>query len=239
VTIRFSMATAAAVGLGVMVSALVAARAGDGADSPQAAADPAADLADVYAWMSRDGKKLNLVMTVWPDAPASAALSERVQYVLHVRSGPRPRKTLEEVLILCQTASSELECWVGDTGLHVRGDASNRAGLATSDGRLRVFTGVTDDPFFWNRVGFERFVQQVMDWKPVLATQEDAAGCPVYTQPQSDMAWSLLRHGADHSPPKNDYAGQRVLSLVVQVDAAVVTGGGPMLGVYASTRRRP
>jgi hypothetical protein len=234
-----SLTTAATLGLGALVLALPAARGSDRADGPRATADPAADLADLYAWMSLDGKKLNLVMTLWPDAPASAALSPRVQYVLHVRSGPAMRRTAAEIPILCQTAGAELECWVGKTGLHVRGDASSRSGLASSDGRLRVFAGVSDDPFFFNRVGFERYVQYAIGLIGTFAAQLDGAGCPVYTQEQSDVAWYLLSRGADDHPPRNDFAGQRVLALVVQVDAAVVTPGGPILGVWASTRSRP
>jgi hypothetical protein len=222
-----------------MAFAMPSARATDGADGPQASADPAADLAGLYAWMSRDGKKLNLVMTVWPDAPASAALSDRVQYVLHVRSGPTMRRTEAEVPILCQTAGSELECWAGKTGLKVRGDASRRSGLASADGRLRVFAGVSDNPLFWNRIGFERFVELAIGWKEALSGQEDGAQCGVFTQEQSDWAWYVLGRSADDHAPRNDFAGQNVLALVVQVDASVVTAGGPIVGVWASTRRRP
>ncbi len=235
----FSIPSAAALGLGALLFAVPEARGADGADGPQATAEPDADVADVYAWMSRDGKKLNLVMTVWPDAPASAALSPRVQYVLHVRSGPAMRKTSAEIPILCQTAGAELECWVGKTGLHVKGDASNRAGLASGDGRLRVFAGVSDDPFFFNRAGFERYVQTAIGWNDAFDAVRDGAGCPVYTPQQSDTAWYILGRGADDHPPRNDHAGQRVLALVVQIDAAVVTTGGPIVGVWASTRRRP
>ena len=231
--------TAAAFGLGVLALAMPSARATDGHDGPQASADPAADLSDLYAWMSRDGKKLNLVMTVWPDAPASAALSPRVQYVLHVRSGPAMRRVEADIPILCQTAGSDLECWVGNTGLKVRGDASKRSGLASSDGRLRVFAGLSDNPLFWNRIGFQRFVDLAIGWKEALAGQEDGAQCGVFTQQQSDLAWYVLGRSADDHAPRNDFAGQRVLALVVQVDAAVVTPGGPIVGVYASTRRRP
>jgi hypothetical protein len=229
---------AAALGLGVLVGAAAPARAADDADGPRATAEPAADLADLYAWMSPDARKLNLVVTVWPGAPPSAALSPRVQYVVHVRSGERMRKVTNEIPILCQTAGAELECWVGDTGLYVRGDASRREGLATRDGRLRVFAGLSDDPFFWNRVGFDRMVEAIRGWGIELPPLQDGADCPVMTQEQSDMAWYLLGRGQDDHPPRNDYAGQNVIALVVQVDASVLTRGGPILGVWASTRRR-
>jgi hypothetical protein len=234
-----SLTTAAGLGLSLLVLALPRAWGADAADGPRATGEPAADLADLYAWLSPDAKKLNLVVTVWPAAPESAALSPHVQYVLHVRSGSAIRRMSREIPILCQTAGAELECWVGDTGWHVRGDASRREGLATSDGRLRVFAGLRDDPFFFNRGGFERFVETVVSWRDALAPLRDGAGCPTMSQEQSDTAWYLLQRGRDEGPPQNDHAGQRVVALVVQIDAALVATGGPILGVWASTRRRP
>ena len=225
--------------IGLLVFAAPRAWGADGADGPRATAEPAADLGDLYAWLSPDAKKLNLVVTVWPAAPESAALSPHVQYVVHVRSGPAIRKTSKEIPILCQTADAGLECWVGDTGWHVRGDASKREGLASSDGRVRVFAGLRDDPFFFNRVGFERFVERVKSWRDDLAPRRDGAGCTEFSQVQSDTAWYLLQRGVDDNPPINDYAGQRVIAIAIEIDAAIVSPGGPILGVWASTRRRP
>ena len=57
----FALATAVALGAGLVGSV----DAADHGDSPRAAADPAADIADLYAWMDADdGEKLNLVMTL-------------------------------------------------------------------------------------------------------------------------------------------------------------------------------
>ena len=230
---------AAAVGLGALVLEPRMARGADDADGPQAAADPAADLENLYAWMSRDAKKLNVVVTLWPSAPESAALSPKVQYVVNVRSGPAMRRMTADLRIVCQTAGSELECTVGDTGVSVRGDASKREGIVSRDGKLRVFAGLADDPFFFNRQGFERFVETVHTWENDLAPLRDGAGCAVMTQFQSDTSWDILLRDGSDAPGKNDYAGKRVIAIVLQLDAALVARGGPILGLWASTRRRP
>ena len=47
----------------VMVSA-GAVRASDHLDTPTMAMNPRADIGDLYAWSSPDGKQLNLIMTV-------------------------------------------------------------------------------------------------------------------------------------------------------------------------------
>src|SRR6185295_19277441 len=51
------------------IGALLAAQprmasASDHLDTPTVIADPAADIADLFAWTSTDGRRLNLVMTV-------------------------------------------------------------------------------------------------------------------------------------------------------------------------------
>ncbi|TMA23646.1 MAG: DUF4331 domain-containing protein, partial [Deltaproteobacteria bacterium] len=48
-------------------------------------------------------------------------------------------------------AAQKLSCWAGNE--YVSGDASNPAGLASGSGKLRVFAGLRDDPFFFNLHG--------------------------------------------------------------------------------------
>src|ERR1700694_3663044 len=59
--------------------------ASDHLDTPAVIADPRADIADVYAWTSPNGKQLNLVMTI-----VGHTFSDKLQYVLHIDSGKRP-----------------------------------------------------------------------------------------------------------------------------------------------------
>ena len=63
-----------------------AALAADHLDAPGTQADPAADINDLYAWMSADGSALNLVMTVFPAATDTSMFSDSVQYVFHLNS---------------------------------------------------------------------------------------------------------------------------------------------------------
>ena len=59
----------------------VTARASDHLDSPATVANPRADIADVYAWTSPEGGRLNLVTAI-----QSHTFSDRVDYVVHERS---------------------------------------------------------------------------------------------------------------------------------------------------------
>ncbi len=51
--------------------------ASDHLDTPTVIADPAADIGDIFAWTSSDGRRLNLVMDI-----VAHQFSDRLQYVL-------------------------------------------------------------------------------------------------------------------------------------------------------------
>src|SRR5580704_12048618 len=103
---------------------LHAAYASDHMDTPTVIADPAADIGDIFAWTSSDGRRLNLVMDI-----VAHQFSDRLQYVLHVDSGKKFGKTTTTTLIVCRfDAGSAAECWVGDVD-YVHGDASNITGI--------------------------------------------------------------------------------------------------------------
>src|SRR5262252_5542093 len=57
--------------------------AADHLDGPAASADPAADITDVFAWMSSDAKTAYMIMNVVPLATTSSKFSTAVQYVFH------------------------------------------------------------------------------------------------------------------------------------------------------------
>src|SRR5688572_12025418 len=60
--------------------------AADHRDGPATTADPASDINDVFAWMSADGAKVYLVMTVFPAATSAARFSDKTLYVFHTSS---------------------------------------------------------------------------------------------------------------------------------------------------------
>src|SRR4029434_816549 len=82
--------------------------ASDHLDTPTLIADPAADIGDMFAWTSSDGRRLNLVMDV-----VAHQFSDRLEYVFHVDSGERFGKTTATTLIVCRfDVVNRVECWV-------------------------------------------------------------------------------------------------------------------------------
>jgi hypothetical protein len=205
--------------------------AADHIDAPAATAEPTADITDVYAWMTEDAEKLNLVMNVHHMAGEDAAFSDAVTYVLHVGSGTAYGEEQETMEIVCQFYDkNKLECWAGDE--YVVGDASDPDGLESDGGMMRVFAGRRDDPFFFELVGFKETVKLVVDAAPDLTFTD---GCPAVDEETSAALVDQLQHGVDGAEASNTFEGSSVLSLVIQVDKALVTGGGPIVGVWGST----
>ena len=65
---------------GVLFAGFAAmAHASDHFDSPATVANPQADIGDVYAWISPEGRRLNLAMTI-----QGHTFSDKVQYAIHI-----------------------------------------------------------------------------------------------------------------------------------------------------------
>src|SRR5258707_4421681 len=132
----------------VFTSGTGIANASDHLDTATVIADPAADIGDLYAWTSSDGRRLNLVMDI-----VAHRFSDQLQYVFHVDSGERFGKTTASTSIVCRfDAAQALECWAGDSD-YVRGDASKVAGLQGRNRRVRAFAGLGAGPVFQHRKG--------------------------------------------------------------------------------------
>lgn len=211
-------------------------QAADHIDSNSVQADPTADITDVYAWMSSDASKLNLVLNVAPFATSTSAFSDAVQYAFHIQSSASYGGTPSaESLIICEfDAAGVIECWGG--GSYVTGDPSDTAGITSDDGVLKVFAGLRDDPFFFNLDGFNETVAIVVDAASALTFDED--GCPTIDEPTSDVLVTQLQSDADDEPATDDLAGSNVLSLVVQIDKTAVNSDGPILSVWGSTHMK-
>lgn len=118
--------------------------AADHLDTPTVIADPAADIGDMFAWTSSDGRRLNMVMTI-----VAHRFSDRLQYVFHVDSGARFGQTTAATSLVCRfDPAYAVECWAGDAD-YVRGDASALAGLEGQKGRFRVFAGPHTSVLRW------------------------------------------------------------------------------------------
>ncbi len=207
----------------------------DHIDSPAAVAESAADVTDLYAWMTPDASKLNLILDVSPFAGAQSQFSDAVQYVFHVNSSAGYGMAQRETLVICEfDAASQIACWVGNSD-YVQGDASAVAGITSTSGKVRAFAGLRDDPFFMEFTGFTTAVSTVIGAAPNLAF--DAAGCPGVDAATSGVLVGQLQAGANGAAASNTFAGSDVLSLVLQIDKDLVDGNGSVLSVWASTNR--
>lgn len=201
--------------------------ASDHLDSAAVVADPAADIGDLYVWMSPDAKRLNLAMTI-----VGQAFSERHTYSFHVDSGPRFGITQASVEITCRFDGATADCRAG-TFDRVRGAAGGPEGLAGAEGRMRVFAGARDDPFF-NNVRGTRDAYDAAGAVLRAGAAMDRAGCPAFGASVSQdilRRWRRTEGGA----AKNLLTGWTPAALVVSVDVDAVAAGGRMLAVWAET----
>jgi hypothetical protein len=203
------------------------------------AASSAADINDVYAWMSSSGEDLNLAMTVQPFAAAGATFSADTQYVFHVTSRASYGATaVEETRVICEFAgATSAECWIGDE-VYLSGDPSSEAGVSDAASRARLFAGQRNDPFYFNLDGFQATVALVKAAAAGLTF--DAAGCPAVDAGTS----AALRNQLQNDDPADaevddEFAGANIAAIVLTLDKTLVDRGGPILGVWASTHDKP
>jgi len=211
--------------------------AADHADGPAAKNDPSADITDVFAWMSADARKLYLVMDLVRNASTQSKFSDAVQYVFHTTSRAKfGDPASPEVDIICTfDAAQTVQCWAGHES-YVTGNASDSAGITSGDGKLRVFTGLRDDPFFFNLDGFKATGKAVAHAASSLTF--DAAGCPALDQATATALVTQLKTTPSGGPAVDNFAHFNVLALVVAVDKSVVTKNGPIVAVSGSTYRQ-
>ena len=218
-------------------------RAADHADGPRASADPAADITDVFAWTSPDARRVNLVMDLVRNATTASRFSDGVQYVFHTTSraafGAEPS---EEVDVVCVfNRAQRIRCWVGQdehARAQIAGHAGRTQGISSPDGRLRVFAGLREDPFFFNLAGFRETARIVTGAAAGLVF--DAAGCPALDGGTSAALVNQLQKAPGGGPAVDNFAHFNVLSIVVSLDKSLLTRQKrPILAVWGSTNRRP
>lgn len=205
-----------------------AARASDHLDTPSVIADPRADIGDIFAWTSSEGRRLNLVMTI-----VGHDFSDKIDYVFHVDSGPRFGKTRSTISIGCRfAAAGEVDCRAGSAD-QAKGDPRDPQGLRATKGRFRVFAGLRDDPFFNNvkgsREAFQHAAAALKTGTPV-----DTAGCPRFDAATSSSILDRWRH-VSGGPAADLLKGWTPASLVISVDLGLVNRGGKMLAVWGET----
>ena len=238
-------------GLAALLVANRTSEAADHLDGPAASANPMADINDVYTWMTSDGSKMNLAMTVSPGDDGSRHFGTSVQYVFHVTSIPSFGMAGTETKVICTFASdTSAQCWVGDKD-YVKGDPSATAGITSTDGKVRVFAGHRSDPFFFNLQGFRDAVAFV---------DANAGGLPKDSHFCPDLSVATAGNDADNlrimlgttgvarTPAQapcpagqlDCFAGLNVMAIVLQVDKTLLnSGANTITSVWASTHTTP
>ncbi len=217
-----------------VLSAASWAMAADHLDAPGAIADPTADITDLYTWT--DQTNVVFVLNVTPLAANPAAkFSDKVQYVIHTESSAKFGMPGELVdIIVTFDANQKASVWVGPKG-YVAGDASATTGLASADGKFKVFTGLRDDPFFFNLEGFKETVAIVNGAIAGGTLMLDPAGCPKLDAMTSGALVKQLKSAKGGGAPVDFFGGKNVLSIVLSVDKSLLNQGGKIMSAWAST----
>lgn len=204
-----------------------AATASDHLDAPTLIVDPASDIGDLYAWMSPDGQRLNLVMDI-----VGKQFSDWITYAFHVDSGPRFGKTRATTRIDCRfDVQGRVNCEAA--GDRAAGIADRPQGIESERHSFRVFAGLRDDPFA-NNVRGTRQAYQVAEQALKSGAGKDASGCPAFSPQVATAMLDRWRH-TDGGPAKNFLAGWKTGALVVSIDVHAVNRGGPLLAVWGGT----
>jgi Domain of unknown function (DUF4331) len=202
--------------------------------------EPTADITDLYAWMSPDTNKLNLILNVGHSVGAATSFSTAVSYAMHVTSMPSYGSAdIKTTQVICKSfVAGKIECWAGSE--YVTGNVGDT--LTSTSGKMKVFTGRRNDPFFFELVGFQETVKKVVAAAPSLTF--DTNGCPALDATTSGLLVKQLQSSGaiaastdNTKPAKDTFAGSNVLSIVVQLDKTLVNEKGNVIAVSSSTHR--
>jgi hypothetical protein len=220
----------------MMLCLFQSSRSADHVDGPAASADPAADITDVFAWMSPDAQRVFLIMSLTRNATTASRFSDSVQYVFHTTSrssfGTPPSP---EVALVCTFNQAQIiQCWAGNDA-YVTGDASNTNGIVSDDGKFRVFAGLRNDAFFFNLAGFRETSRIVAG--AAASLEFDPAGCPLLDAATSEALVTQLETAPGGGPAVNNFDKLNVLAIVIAIDKSLVTKNGSILSFWGSTNR--
>jgi hypothetical protein len=214
----------------LLLSAVFAATASasDHLDSPATVANPQADIADVYAWTSLDGKHLNLAMTV-----QGHTFSDKIEYALHVDSGKVFGHTSASTTIQCRfAAASAVTCQLGNAD-SASGDPTNPAGLLGRNHRFRVYAALRDDPFYNNIKGLLG-AYQTASTAIKNGAAVDVAGCARFDEATGNAIRDQMGH-TEAGVAQNFLYNWTVSAIVISVDLSAVSKGGKLLAVWGTT----
>lgn len=216
----------AASGLALLTAAVhQQATASDHLDTRTVIQDPRADIGDIYSWISTDGKRLNLVMTI-----VGSSFSPDLEYAFHIDSGTVFGTTTTTASIRCRMQSATLVDCKGADDFAI-GNASQSDGIESRGGHFRLFTGIRNDPFF-NNVKGSRDAYREAAAAIGQGAAKDGAGCWQFSPRTSRAILDKWRH-TDGGPAKDFLVGWTPASLVISVDLDEVAHGGPVLAIWA------
>jgi hypothetical protein len=259
---KLSLIAGGVAGLALATLLTTTSQAADHLDSASIT-NPMADINDVYTWMTTDGAKLNLVMTVSPGDPGTRTFGPSVQYVFHVTSkvGTTPAMTVAQPdtgatnnnVICTFVSNTDAQCWVvnGTTVKdYVHGDPSSAAGMTSASGKLKVHAGRHSDPFFFNLQGFRDTIKLVHDALAAGQLTTNAFGCVNGGVADVDATFAAARNklstlSTTPAAPCNMteidcFKPLNVMAIVVQVDKTLVNeGSNTILAIWGATHAAP
>ena len=200
----------AVVGLGA--AALLLANDGvyaaDHAEAPGAGADPAADIADFFAWHTDSGTLVGIVTFAGLGAPGSGGTYDTgVLYGIHIDNNA---DDVADINIWCRFGTNMAEDMWGLQCENVPGAAGPLMGMVDTpiadadNDAVKIWAGPRDDPFFFDLDG--------------------------YTE--------TLETGTLSFDSMNDtFAGTNVTAIVVEMDAAAAAADGTTLQTWVTTAR--
>ncbi|MCR9160055.1 MAG: DUF4331 family protein [Nannocystaceae bacterium] len=222
--------------------------AADHAEAPGASADPAADIADLYAWHTEDGKVVAIITFAGLQAAgAEAAYDRDVLYTLHIDNTASAGGLTVGADRVSNSNDNESDIqvnvrfgqnYLGDWGVQVENmpgtDGPIQGAVATTidagDGNLAL-AGTFDDPFSFD---FEGYGATIMN-----AMTSDG-------ETDVDLAFGSLAQFLDPDnkdpmpqPAPDFFVGTNVHAIVLEFDMAAALNKNPdgLLQLWATTSR--
>ncbi len=225
-----------AISLATFVAPFSQVKAADHAESTSVAGDPGADIADVFAFLNpNDNSKVVLAMDVEGFIVPSELLnlsffSHEILYRFEIENtgDAIPDQTID-VTFSPQTSRSapqtatvrlpnsrrggRLRTFTAPTTVQTLNGTANPFNVTTNLANdVKFFAGLTDDPFYFDIVGFNRFVGSVL------------AGSPDATRLQR---------------ARDSFAGYNIHMIAIEVPASMLRGSnGEIVGINGVTLRQ-
>lgn len=212
---------------GAALLAAGTATAADHRDSPSQLDNPQADINDIYAFMNenpgREGE-LVLVMTVVQDAQPSDRFATDIAYDFLIESATEAAPTVPvgSYRLRCTFETPEsVTCTLGERSV------SGQFGQTGEAEGFRVYTGLHEDPFYFNGPGLNMLLPEGDEFADM------PGGVP--------MEVFAAAAATNESGSADSFAGENTLALVIGVDSDFLTDNqtAPILKIWAATSPSP